>query len=94
VDKANYNIIYGDLFDASLKFWKSLAFLESAERVPNSNGYLMDVRGNNWMIDMQGEHLSWAITGRDTFLLDDQVPAQYRDQKRYASPAGLADVMR
>jgi len=52
------------------------------------------VRGNNWMIDMQGEHLSWAITGKDVFEIDDQVPEQYRDQKRYASPAGLADVMK
>jgi hypothetical protein len=54
----------------------------------------MDVRGNNWMIDMQGEHLSWAITGKDLFQIDDEVPEVFRDQKRYASPAGLADVMK
>jgi hypothetical protein len=94
VDKANYNIVYGDLYDSSEKFWKSLALLESAERMPKSDGYLMDVRGNNWMIDMQGEHLSWAITGKDVWELNDQVPEQYRDQKRYASPAGLADVLK
>jgi hypothetical protein len=94
VDKANYNLLYGDLFDSSDKFWKSLAFLESAEKVPHSDGYLLDVRGNNWMIDMQGEHLSWAITGKDVFQIDDEVPEGFRDQKRYASPAGLADVMK
>ncbi len=94
VDKANYNLLYGDLYDAGDKFWKSLAFLESAEKVPHSDGYLMDVRGNNWMIDMQGEHLSWAITGKEVFQIDDEVPETFRDQKRYASPAGLADVMK
>jgi hypothetical protein len=94
VDKANYNLLYGDLSDSSGKFWKSLAFLESAEKVPHSDGYLMDVRGNNWMIDTQGEHLSWAITGKDVFQIDDEVPESFRDQKRYASPSGLADVMK
>jgi hypothetical protein len=34
------------------------------------------------------------VTGRDVFQIDDEVPEQYHDQKRFASPAGLADVMK
>jgi hypothetical protein len=93
LDKATYNLVAGDLYDAQIKYWKSIGFLEGPQPIPGG-GYLHDVRGINWMIDFQGEHASWAIVGADVWEIDNQVPATYRDERRYASPSGLADVMK
>lgn len=93
LDKATYNLVAGDLYDAQLKYWKSIGFLEGPQPIPGG-GYLHDVRGINWMIDFQGEHASWAIVGGEVWQIDNEVPASFRDQRRYASPAGLADVMK
>jgi hypothetical protein len=93
LDKATYNLVWGDLWDAEMKYWKSIGFLEGPQPVPGG-GYLYDVRGINWMIDFQGEHASWAIVGGDVWEINNQVPSTFRDQRRYASPGGLADVMK
>lgn len=44
LDKATYNIEAGDLYDAQMKYWKSIGFLEGPQPIPGG-GYLHDVRG-------------------------------------------------
>jgi hypothetical protein len=46
------------------------------------------------MVDFQNTHASFALVGRDTFQINQQVPKQFFDVGRYGSPAGLAKIMK
>jgi hypothetical protein len=92
-DPRTWNAMWIDLFDNQNKFWKLMAWLESPEPVPGG-GYVTNIRGVNWMIDMQNGHASFASVGKDIFQVNQQVPQQFYDVSRYGSPAGLAKIMR
>jgi hypothetical protein len=92
VDPRSWVPQYVDLWDSSMKFWKMAAALESPHPVPGG-GFLINVRGVNWIIDFQNLHASIAVVGKDTFAVNEEVPEQYRDLSRYGSPAGLQKIL-
>jgi len=91
-DPRTWNVMWIDLYDQSMKYWKLMAWLESPEPVPGG-GYVPNIRGINWIIDFQNGHASYAVVGRDIFQINQQVPKQFWDVSRYGSPAGLAKIM-
>jgi hypothetical protein len=92
-DPRTWNVMWIDLFDQQQKYWKLMGWLESPEPVPEG-GYVANIRGVNWMVDFQNTHASFALVGRDTFQINQQVPKQFFDVGRYGSPAGLAKIMK
>ncbi|HKD65478.1 MAG TPA: DUF1329 domain-containing protein [Candidatus Binataceae bacterium] len=92
-DPRTWNIMWIDLFDQQNKFWKVMGWLESPEPVPEG-GYVPNIRGVNWMVDFQNSHASFALVGKDTFQVNQQVPKQFYDVTRYGSPAGLQKIMK
>lgn len=91
-DPRTWNVMWEDLYDQQNKFWKVMAFLESPEPVPE-NGFVPNIRGVNWMIDFQNGRASFALVGKHTFQVNQQVPKNFWDVSRYGSPAGLQKIM-
>ncbi len=92
-DPRTWNVMWIDLFDQNNKFWKLMGWLESPEPVPEG-GYIPNIRGVNWMVDFQNGHSSFALVGKDTFQVNQQVPKEFADVSRYGSPAGLQKIMK
>jgi hypothetical protein len=92
-DPRTWNVMWIDLYDQTLKYWKLMSWLESPEPVPGG-GYVPNIRGINWIIDFQNGHASYAVVGKDIFQINQQVPKQFWDVSRYGSPAGLQKIMR
>jgi hypothetical protein len=91
-DPRTWNVMWIDLFDQQDKFWKLMAWLESAEPVPGG-GYIPNIRGINWIIDFQNSHASYAYVGKEIFQVNQEVPKKFWDVSRYGSPAGLQKIM-
>ncbi len=92
VDPRTWTSLYFDLFDSSMKFWKTQAFFESPYPLPDG-GYIVNQQGVNWIIDFQNQHATVAVEGKDVFAANQEVPRQYQDASRYGSPGGLAKIM-
>ena len=91
-DPRTWNVMWIDLFDQQDKFWKLMAWLESAEPVPGG-GYIPNIRGINWIIDFQNSHASYAYVAKEIFQVNQDVPKKFWDVSRYGSPAGLQKIM-
>jgi uncharacterized protein DUF1329 len=85
-----------DLYDSNMKLWKVLSFETGYRFSPSANGEV-PARFAVHMLDLQNDHETFGGSadrdGRDR-IIDDEVPKQYEDIPRYASPAGLSQIMR
>jgi len=97
IDKQWDGILWEDLYDAKMQLWK-IGFLQPIViDVPgigpqNSSGASL---GHFW--DIQNNHATFGgpADGHGyVLLLNDQVPQEYLDVKKYTTPEGLYEVMR
>lgn len=94
VDKQNYQILGDDRYDTSQKFWKAGLWWFWKTPIPNSPG---DYTFNSFLnaslliVDFQNQHFTAGYFNSST--VNTEVPAKYRNIHRYASPAGLAEIM-
>lgn len=94
VDKNNYQILADDRYDTSMKFWKAGMWWFWKTPIPNSPG---DYTFNSFLnatvviVDFQNQHFTGGYFN-NTYV-NNKVPAKYHDIQRYASPAGLDQIM-
>jgi Protein of unknown function (DUF1329) len=93
LDKEQMDPMWLDLYDHNLKYWKFYQNLYKATRIPET-GEMAFASGTTagWftMVDLQNGHESAAWI-RAYFGGD--VPAKYRDYRRWGTPGGLSQIM-
>jgi Protein of unknown function (DUF1329) len=94
VDTQNYQIMGDDRYDKGLKFWKAGFWWFWNTPIPNSppdhifNSFL---NATVTIVDFQNQHLTLGYFN-DTYV-NTNVPAKFHNVERYASPAGLDEIM-
>jgi hypothetical protein len=99
VDKQYYGNVAEDIYDSNMKLWK-VVWLGSTSGQLDNYGEQLGVCGvmeNYW--DVQNDHVSYISSYNSTtpgrcILWDSQVPKQWANVQKYATPAGLAQLMR
>jgi hypothetical protein len=97
IDKQFYAPLWEDLYDNSLKLWKTVHLAPQAMMVPrvgvvNNGGSFTE---QFW--DLLNAHATYDSTYDDkghTILITDQVPKAYDDKSKYSSPGGLSTINR
>jgi len=99
IDSYYHTGVWQDLYDSNMKLWKTaLLAVPDAANVPGvPGGKAPGLDGFFTMWDIQNEHLT-LITGLNEkgegYLINSNAPKEYHDYTRYASPAGLSQIMR
>jgi hypothetical protein len=97
VDKNSYVPLWEDLYDTRMKLWKSFAVLPMAQEVPglgvqDSSGTQTDIF---W--DLQSQHATFFYStdaaGQGAYV-NQQVPKDFDNLKRYSTPGGLGQDAR
>jgi Protein of unknown function (DUF1329) len=94
IDKQTLQVLHADLWDANGKFWKSNEAEFRPERTPwgeNVFGIGGPGDGKFSMYDFQNNHASHAL--QFVGKIGDEIDPQYNSFERYATPAGMLQVM-
>jgi hypothetical protein len=89
-------VLAAELYDNNSKLWKVIMTGWKPTPIPGTSGDVTIGYGGPgdqlaMMWDVENQHLQVAVQ-YDTKVNED-VPARYRDLQRWATPAGLAQVM-
>lgn len=95
LDSQTHYALWEDVYDANLKLWK-LALVAPRDTMAPSLG-LVPAAVTSCIWDIQNGHLTTGTTqdrlGHDVAINSD-VPAEYRDYSKYATPGGLVQIMK
>jgi hypothetical protein len=96
LDKDTFQVLAAELYDNNSKLWKVIMTGWKPTPIPGTSGDVTIGYGGPgdqlaMMWDVENQHLQVAVQ-YDTKVNED-VPARYRDLQRWATPAGLAQVM-
>jgi Protein of unknown function (DUF1329) len=99
VDKQYYGNVAEDIYDTNLKLWKVMWSASTPGPLDNYGEQLgtCGIVENYW--DVQNDHVSYitnfnpAQPGKCAYW-DSQVPARWNNVAKYATPAGLSELMR
>ncbi len=94
-DSQTHYALWEDVYDANLKLWK-IALVAPRDTPAGSLGMVpASVTSVIW--DVQNNHLTIGTTqdkhGHDV-LINQAVPAEYRDFAKYSTPGGLVQIMK
>ncbi|MGH8012833.1 MAG: DUF1329 domain-containing protein, partial [Candidatus Binataceae bacterium] len=97
LDQQFYGPLWEDLYDRDMKLWKIAHLSPQAMNVPkigmvNNNGSFSE---QFW--DVQNHHATFDSSFDDhghTVMVNQQVPKQYNDYKKYSTVEGLGEIMR
>lgn len=97
VDKNTYVPLWEDLYNAHMKLWKTFAVLPRASKVPGMG--VQDFGGSQTDIfwDLRRKHMSVLSSIDDkghTAFVNQEVPKQYDNIKKYSTPSGLNEIFR
>ena len=101
IDQKNYNLLWKEMYDASMKLWKNLVAIHIASPVPREG--IQAETGNfiQAVYDQQNDHMSIAITADEHGQYDVNNSAcksydgiNYTNVELYSSVAGLSEVLR
>ena len=87
--------VWDEDYDVNGKLWKLIINWPTPIKIPGTNGdEVLGQQGSTIenIMDMENRHLTFVMESIGKFNSD--IPAHYRDVKRFADPAGLWDVMR
>ncbi|MBV8453898.1 MAG: DUF1329 domain-containing protein [Deltaproteobacteria bacterium] len=94
-DSQTHYALWEDVYDKNMQLWKTALLAQRIVNVRPLGGVPGAFTSTAW--DLKNRHLTNASTqskrGRDV-LIDDDIPAQYRNYVAYSTPAGLADIMK
>ncbi len=95
VDAETYATLGAEQYDSNLKYWKILLQAYRADQNNDGLGGVAMLGGDSIgnMLDIQNNHLSLAYT-TSAVRVNSAVPNNYQDLSLYASPGGLAQVMK
>jgi hypothetical protein len=97
VDKQYYGNVAEDIYDSNMKLWKVM-WVGSTPAQLDNYGEQLGVCGiveNYW--DVQNDHVSYITSFNPAgacSLWDKQIPPQWNNVTKYATPAGLSQLMR
>jgi Protein of unknown function (DUF1329) len=97
LDKNTYDPLWEDLYNSDMKLWKALAVLPMARKVPGMG--VQDFAGNQTDIfwDLRSKHMTVLLTvdphGHPAFV-NQEVPKEYDNIKKYSNPSGLNQIFR
>jgi hypothetical protein len=97
IDKQYYQNLAEDIYDSNMKLWKVVWVGVSAGTIDNYGEQFgsCGIMENYW--DVQNDHVSYIMSynpSGNCFTWDSAIPQQYRNVTKYATPAGLAQLMR
>jgi hypothetical protein len=97
VDKQYYANLAEDIYDSNMKLWKVVWVGLTPGPIDNYGQQFgqCDIIENYW--DVQNDHVSYVESynpSGNCFTWDSAIPAQYRNVTKYATPAGLSQLMR
>jgi Protein of unknown function (DUF1329) len=97
VDANSQVPLWEDLYDSHMKLWKVFRVGTRAREVPNAG--VQDSSGSRvtQLWNLKTDHVSFLSTVTptgDDFAINEQVPKQYDDVKRYSGLSGLNEIMR
>jgi Protein of unknown function (DUF1329) len=94
-DSYTHYALWEDVYDANLRLWK-IALVAPRDTLAPSLG-LVPASVTSCIWDVQNDHLTTGTTqdkyGHDVFINSD-VPAEYQDFSKYATPGGLVQIMK
>jgi Protein of unknown function (DUF1329) len=94
-DSQTHYALWEDAYDRNMHFWKTALLAQRLIRRPSLGEVPGGFSSTAW--DFELRHLTNASTqgkqGSDV-LVDDEVPAEYRNFTRYSTLAGLAQIMK
>ena len=95
VDAETDATLGAEQYDSNLKYWKILLQAYRADQNNDGLGGVVMLGGDSIgnMLDIQNNHLSLAYT-TSAVRVNSAVPNNYQDLSLYASPGGLAQVMK
>jgi hypothetical protein len=97
VDKQYYGNVAEDIYDSNMKLWKVM-WVGSTPMELDNYGQQLGTCGiveNYW--DVQNDHVSYITSFNPAgacSLWDKKIPAQWNNITKYATPAGLSQLMR
>jgi Protein of unknown function (DUF1329) len=97
VDKQYYGNVAEDIYDTNMKLWK-VVWVGSTPTELDNYGQQLGTCGiveNYW--DVQNDHVSYVTSFNPAgacSLWDKKIPAQWNNITKYATPAGLSQLMR
>ncbi|HKV54191.1 MAG TPA: DUF1329 domain-containing protein [Candidatus Binataceae bacterium] len=97
VDKQYYGNIAEDIYDSNMKLWKVMWVASTPTQLDNygEQSGVCGIVENYW--DVQNDHVSYITSFNPKgacSLWDKQVPSQWNNINKYASPSGLMQLMR
>jgi len=97
VDKQYYGNVAEDIYDSNMKLWKVVWVGSTPAQLDNYGEQLghCGIVENYW--DVQNDHVSYITSFNPSgacSLYDTKVPAQWNNVTKYATPAGLSQLMR
>lgn len=94
-DVSNHYALWEDTYDANMKLWKVALVAQRVIKAPLLGFVPGPVTSVSW--DLQSDHMTSGSTqdkyGHD-LLANSEVPAEYQDFAKYATPGGLAQIMK
>jgi Protein of unknown function (DUF1329) len=93
-DKETLYPVWDEDYDTNGRLWKLIINWPSPIKIPGTNDEVLGQQGSTIenIMDMENRHLTFVMESKGKFNSD--IPAHYRDVKRFADPGGLWDVMR
>jgi hypothetical protein len=96
LDKEAVTSVGYDTWDQNGKVWRGMVPLEAPLQKPDGSYYLTATSWAHDNPDFQNSHQSLLMppaAGPDAVYLDQKVPSAYVNYQRYATPAGLQEIM-
>lgn len=95
LDSYSHYALWEDVYDANQRLWK-IALVAPRDTMAPSLG-LVPASVTSCIWDVQNDHLTTGTTqdkyGHDVFINSD-IPTEYRDFSKYATPGGLIQIMK
>lgn len=94
VDAHNFSPLWEELFDTRMNLWKFQTTMPQRVEVPGIGPVVTPGVDVELIWDIQHNHASAGGESIGTVYVNEQVPAEFQDMARYATPAGLNLIMR
>jgi hypothetical protein len=95
VDKAPSAVLWFDLYDRDMKYWRFRGDLLKTIDVPGIGRVTSNAAATELIWDIQNSHATYYGPGLNRpFYVNEQAPKEYNDLPRYTTSSGLSEIMR
>jgi hypothetical protein len=95
VDKASSAVLWFDLYDRDMKYWRFGGDLLKTIDAPGIGRVTSNAAATELIWDIQNSHATYYGPGLNRpFYVNEQAPKEYNDLPRYTTSSGLSEIMR